>query len=74
MNAPAHFLIRYRLRGEARSFYLHSVGMTNAQAWHMAAVDAGYAEIPKYRYDKVPEVTRPKAERLGISDVEWLPG
>lgn len=73
MNSPGHFLIRYRLRGMEKSFYLHSVGMTNAQAWHMAAVDAGYGEIPKYRYDKVPEISKPKAERLGITEVEWHP-
>lgn len=71
MNDSTHFHISYRLRGEEKSFYMHSAGMTNARAWHMAAVDAGYAEIPKYRCDRVSEVSKPKAERYGITDVAW---
>jgi len=47
--------------------------MDNAEAWHWAAVDAGMADIPKYRYDKVPKVSKPKAERLGIEQVVWKP-
>lgn len=71
MNNSAHYLIRYRLRGAEKSFYLHSIGMNNAHAWHMAAVDAGFADIPKYRSDKVPICSKPKAERYGITDVVW---
>lgn len=40
MNDSSHFHINYRLRGEAKSFYLRSSKMSNAHAWHMAAVDA----------------------------------
>lgn len=73
MNDSSHFHISYLLRGEAKSFYLYSDGMTQSHAWHMAAVDSGFAEIPKYRCDKVPEVSKPKAERFGITDVAWRP-
>lgn len=73
MTTPTHFEVRYCFRGAEKSFYLHAYDMTNARAWHMAAVDAGIAEIPKYRCDKVVEVSKPKAERMGISDVQWLP-
>jgi hypothetical protein len=45
--------------------------MDNADAWHWAAVDAGFGQIPKYRSDKVPKVSKPQAERLGITNVEW---
>jgi hypothetical protein len=45
--------------------------MDNADAWHWAAVDAGIGQIPKYRTDKVPKVSKPQAERLGITNVEW---
>jgi hypothetical protein len=71
MNNSTHFQITYSLRGEEKRFYLHALAMTNAQAWHMAAVDAGYADIPKYRSDKVAKICKPKAERLGIADVRW---
>jgi hypothetical protein len=71
MNGSAHFQIHYWLRGEKRRFYLYSEGMTNARAWHMAAVDAGFADIPKYRSDRVAEVCKPKAERFGITEVSW---
>jgi hypothetical protein len=73
MNCPTHYLIRYCLHGQEKRFYVYSPRMTNAQAWHMAAVDAGFAKIPKYRSDRVPEFSKPKAERIGISDVEGLP-
>lgn len=73
MRAPTHYLIKYRLNGIERSFYLYASAMSSAKAWHMTAVDAGFAEIPKYRCDKVPDVSKPKAEKYGISDVEWLP-
>jgi hypothetical protein len=73
MTSTTHFEIKYRLRGAEKRFYMHAQDMTNAKAWHMAAVDAGIAEIPKYRCDKVPEVSKPKAERMGITDVQWFP-
>ncbi|WP_430537034.1 DUF6555 family protein [Pseudomonas syringae] len=45
--------------------------MSNAQAWHWAAVDSGVAQIPKYRRDKVQAVSKPLAERHGILRVQW---
>jgi hypothetical protein len=69
VTTPTYFEIKYSLRGAEKSYYLHARDMTNARAWHMAAVDAGLAEIPKYRCDKVPEVSKPKADRMGITDV-----
>jgi hypothetical protein len=58
-----HFRIDYLLHGSYKSFYI--------SAWHWASVDAGFGQIPKYRSDRVPKVTKPKAEQLGLTDVEW---
>jgi hypothetical protein len=45
--------------------------MDNAAAWNWAAVDAGFGQIPKYRMDKIPVISKPKAEQFGLSDVQW---
>jgi hypothetical protein len=45
--------------------------MNNAAAWNWAAVDAGFGQIPKYRMDKVPAISKPKAEQFGLSNVQW---
>ncbi|HEX8594411.1 MAG TPA: DUF6555 family protein, partial [Pseudomonas sp.] len=36
-----------------------------------AAVDAGFAQIPKYRSDKIPKLSKPQVERHGIENVQW---
>lgn len=66
-----HFRIDYLLHGKYKSFYISAESMDNASAWHWASVDAGFGQIPKYRSDKVPKVSKPKAEQLGLTDVEW---
>lgn len=45
--------------------------MSNAEAWYWATVDAGIGLIPKYRLDPVPKLSKPQAERLGLTNVEW---
>lgn len=45
--------------------------MSNAESWHWAAMDSGVAQIPKYRRDKVPVVSKPLAERHRIIQVRW---
>jgi hypothetical protein len=45
--------------------------MSNAEAWHWAAVDSGVAPIPKYRHEQVKVVSKPLAERHGIAEVRW---
>ena len=66
-----HFRIDYLLHGSYKSFYISAEAMDNASAWHWASVDAGFGQIPQYRSDRVPKVTKPKAEQLGLTDVEW---
>jgi hypothetical protein len=66
-----HYAIRYLNHGRYKSFYIYSEAMNNAEAWHWATVDAGVRQIPKYRRDQIPKLSKPQAELLGITDVEW---
>jgi len=66
-----HYRINYLLNGTYKTFYVRADCMNNAEAWHWAAVDAGFGQIPKYRCDKVPKVSKPHAERQGVTDVQW---
>lgn len=69
-NSP-HYKIDYLYHGTYKTFYVKADVMNNAEAWHWAAVDAGLGQIPKYRSDKIPKISKPQAEKLGISDLEW---
>jgi hypothetical protein len=66
-----HYRIDYALNGCRKSLYVSTEIMSNAEAWHWAAVDCGVAPIPKYRRDKVRVVSKPMAERHGIAEVHW---
>jgi len=65
------FLIEYQLHGEARSFIIRTEKMDNAEAWHWAACDAGVGVIPRFRTADLKKISRPLAERYGITDVHW---
>lgn len=71
MSQNKHYRIDYLLNGNYKTFYISAAAMDDAEAWHWATVDAGFAQIPKYRADKVPRISRPHAEHLGITEVEW---
>lgn len=71
-NSP-HYKIDYLYHGAYKTFYVRSDVMNNVEAWHWAAVDAGIGQIAKYRSHKVPKVSKPHAEKLGVTDVEWKP-
>lgn len=71
MPTSEHYKVDYLYHGAYKTFYVRADVMNNAEAWHWAAIDAGLGQIPKYRSDKVPKVSKPHAERLGITDVEW---
>lgn len=71
MHHSRHYRIDYLLHGKYKSFYVCAPEMDNAAAWNWAAVDAGFGQIPKYRMDKVPAVSKPKAEQFGLSNVQW---
>ena len=65
------FLIAYKLHGEAREFIVRAERLNNAEAWHWAACEAGVGVIPKFTASDIKKVSRPAAERFGITDVQW---
>ncbi|HGM5578779.1 TPA: DUF6555 family protein [Pseudomonas putida] len=71
MPAPQLYIIEYTLHAEARSFIIRSERMDNAEAWHWASCDAGVGIIPKFGREKIRKVSRPMAERYGVSGVSW---
>jgi hypothetical protein len=71
MPQERHYRIDYLLDGAYKSFYIRTSKMNNTLAWHWATVDAGFGQLPKYRSDPVTQLSKPQAERLGITNVEW---
>lgn len=71
MPAPQLYIIDYRLHDQTRSFIIRLEKMDNAEAWHWASCDAGIGIIPKFGREKIRKVSRPMAERYGITDVQW---
>ncbi|WP_245586754.1 DUF6555 family protein [Pseudomonas cremoricolorata] len=71
MPAPQLYIIDYRLHDQLRSFIIRLERMDNAEAWHWASCDAGIGIIPKFGREKIRKVSRPMAERYGITDVRW---
>ncbi|ANY86950.1 MULTISPECIES: DUF6555 family protein [Pseudomonas] len=71
MPTPQLYIIDYRLHGQPRSFIIRLERMDNAEAWHWASCDAGVGIIPKFGREKIRKVSRPMAERYGVSEVSW---
>ncbi len=71
MPTPQLYIIEYRLHGHSRNFIIRLDRMDNAEAWHWASCDAGVGIIPKFGREKIRKVSRPMAERYGITDVQW---
>ncbi|WP_285429392.1 DUF6555 family protein [Pseudomonas sp. fls2-241-R2A-110] len=71
MNRTDLFIIEYTLHGEPKSFIIRAKEMSNAHAWHWASCDAGLAPIPKPGKPPLKVVSKPQAERYGVTDVKW---
>ncbi|MRJ21024.1 hypothetical protein FRT60_11860 [Pseudomonas haemolytica] len=71
MNTNDLFTIEYQLHGKPKSFILRAPLMNNAQAWHWASCDAGVAVIPRFGQNTLKRVSKPMAEKYGITDVRW---
>ena len=71
MNRTDLFVIEYKLHGEPRSFIIRAKTMCNADAWHWASCDAGLAPIPRPGKPPFKVVSKPQAERYGVTDVKW---
>lgn len=65
------FTIEYRLHGEPKSFIVRASQMNNAEAWHWASCDAGVAVLPKFGQHTLKRVSKPMAEKYGITQVRW---
>ncbi|MFJ4056560.1 DUF6555 family protein [Pseudomonas sp. NPDC089743] len=65
------YAVAYRLRGEERRFIIRAENMDDANAWHWAACDAGVGVIPRFGSKNIKKVSRPLAERYGITNVQW---
>ncbi|QXH77851.1 DUF6555 family protein [Pseudomonas salmasensis] len=65
------FTIEYQLHGESKSFIVRAPRMDNAEAWHWASCDAGVAVIPKFGQHTFKRVSKPMAEKYGITQVRW---
>ncbi|KQV17948.1 hypothetical protein ASC74_03385 [Pseudomonas sp. Root329] len=65
------FIIEYKLDGEPKSFVIRAKSMSNVDAWHWASCDAGVAPIPKPGRPPLKVVSRPQAEKYGITEVMW---
>jgi hypothetical protein len=71
MPSPQLYIIDYLLHGQPRSFIIRLEKIDNAEAWHWASCDAGIGIIPKFGREKIKKVSRPMAERYGITAVSW---
>jgi hypothetical protein len=71
MGGPSLYIIDYMLHGEPKSFIIRAELMNNSEAWHWASCDAGVGRIPKFGREKVKRVSKPMAEKYGITDVRW---
>lgn len=65
------YVIAYNLHGEHKSFVIRAEVMDNAEAWHWASCDAGVGRIGRYGREKVKKISKPLAERYGITEVTW---
>ncbi|UMZ14941.1 hypothetical protein I9018_15090 [Pseudomonas sp. MPFS] len=71
MSQETIYRIQYLLHGQPRFFVIRAKAMDNAKAWHWASCDAGIGIIPKSDRDPVKKVSKPLAEKYGITAVEW---
>lgn len=75
MPAELHFKIEYKLQTrhtlKPKHFLLRAAQMNQALAWYWAAVDAGFAQIPKRGFWGVKVMTPEAAYEMGIREVSW---
>ena len=71
MSTAKIYTINYQLHGQPKSFVVRAEVMNNAEAWHWASCDAGVAVIPRFGQHTLKRVSKPMAEKYGITDVRW---
>jgi len=65
------YIIEYKIHGQMKSFIIRAKAMSNQDAWHWASCDAGIAPIPKPGRPPLKVVSKPQAEKFGITEVKW---
>lgn len=71
MPTAALYVIEYELHGVGKTFIVRADVMNNAEAWHWASCDAGVGIIPKFGRQRIKRVSKPFAEKYGITNVRW---
>jgi hypothetical protein len=73
MTAPArHYVIRYRYKGQPRSFSQPDSRMSTADAWFYASLHAGTGPLYEVALHNCARAVRLFAEQCGVSDVDFL--
>lgn len=71
MPNPTLFVIDYVLHGQEKSFVIRLPQLNNAEAWHWACCDAGIGVIPRFGRVDAKKISRPQAEKYGLTQVRW---
>ncbi|MFJ7797159.1 DUF6555 family protein [Pseudomonas sp. NPDC096950] len=71
MSQTDIFVIDYKLHGQSKSFVIRTRTMRGSDAWHWASCDAGLVPIPKPGKPPLKVISRPQAERFGVTEVKW---
>lgn len=71
MSKLGLYIIDYNFHGAPKSFIIRRETMNSSEAWLWASCDAGVAFIPKPGRRPFKPFTKPMAEKLGVTDVQW---
>ncbi|MCU0092205.1 hypothetical protein N8H72_19690 [Pseudomonas koreensis] len=71
MSNSTTYHIEYLLYGTQREFVIRTPSMNDTDAWHWASCDAGIAPIPRPGRPPLKVISKPQAEKYGISEVKW---
>ena len=71
MSQEHIFTIDYKLHGTPKTFMIRAAQLTCEDAWQWAGCDAGAAPIPRPGKPPLKYLSKPMAERYGITDVQW---
>lgn len=74
MSTATIYTIHYLLHGTPKTVVVRAEVMNDAEAWHWASCDVGIAHVARIGrqgHERVKKITRPWAEKSGITEVTW---
>ncbi|WP_423204020.1 hypothetical protein PGC34_19925 [Pseudomonas kribbensis] len=71
MSKISSWIVEYKCHGVPTSFVIRTGEMSNAHAWHWACCDAGIAPLPKPGKSPLKRISKPMAERFGVTAILW---